>query len=257
MKFNCPLSPDKADRLIRLLDPGRGGRVLDAGCGQGEFLIRVIELTGASGLGIDTDSGLIVAARKNAEDRVPAGRCEFRKADAKDEVPEDGSFDVATCLGSTHAFGLGEAAYANAISRLSRAVRPGGLILVGEGYWKMPPTPEYLGLIGDPVGIYRDHAANVSFAEARGLVPLYAVVSNEDEWDHFEWTHRMNIECESALRSGDPDIDAKLRRSREWRDGYLRWGRSTMGFGFYLFRNDRETGCPGVGPMADGPVDAD
>jgi hypothetical protein len=27
----------------------------------------------------------------------------------------------------------------------------------------------------------------------------------------------------------------KLAQSRAWRDGYLRWGRETMGFGFYLF----------------------
>ncbi len=239
MKFNSPLSPDKADRLIRLLDLGRDGRVLDAGCGQGEFLIRVIELTGASGLGMDVDSGSIVAARKNAEGRVQAQRCEFRVSDAQDEVPQDGSLDVAVCLGSTHAFGMGEAAYPNTIRRLSRAVRPGGRILVGEGYWKTPPASEYLELIGEPVGIYRDHAANVSFAEGQGLVPLYAAVSNDDEWDHFEWTHRMRIELESVLHPGDPEVKAKVRRSRVWRDGYVRWGRSTMGFGFYLFMNPR------------------
>jgi hypothetical protein len=30
---------------------------------------------------------------------------------------------------------------------------------------------------------------------------------------------------------------ADLERRRRWRDGYLRWGRSTLGFGFYVFRN--------------------
>jgi hypothetical protein len=34
----------------------------------------------------------------------------------------------------------------------------------------------------------------------------------------------------------DPDRDAMLKRIRNWRDAYLRWGRSTLGFGLYLFQ---------------------
>jgi len=235
MKFNIPVSDHKVDRLIRLLDLAEGSRVFDAGCGEGEFLVRVMEMTGAAGLGVDIDTGSITAARSKAATRLPPGAWEFREWDLQKETLEEGAFDVAICLGSTHAFGSGEAAYPNAIARLQRTVRPGGQILIGEGYWRQTPTPEYLELIGEPVGVYRDHAANVSFAEAQGLVPLYAAVSNEDEWDHFEWTHRMRIERESMLRAEDDELAANLRRSRAWRDGYLRWGRSTMGFGFYLF----------------------
>jgi SAM-dependent methyltransferase len=235
MMFNIPVSARKADRLIRLLDLAEGSRVFDAGCGEGEFLVRVMEMTGAAGVGVDVDAQSIAAARSKAEARVPPGGWEFREWDLQKEVLEEAAFDVAICLGSTHAFGSGEAAYPNTIARLSRAVRPGGQVLIGEGYWRTTPVPEYLELIGEPVGIYRDHEVNVSFGEQQGLVPLYAATSNEDEWDHFEWTHRMRIEQESMLRPDDAEIAEKRRRSRAWRDGYLRWGRSTMGFGFYLF----------------------
>ncbi len=34
----------------------------------------------------------------------------------------------------------------------------------------------------------------------------------------------------------DPDAPAMLDRIRRWRDGYLRWGRDTMGFALYLHR---------------------
>jgi len=235
MEFNIPISSRKASRLIRLLDLAEGSRVVDAGCGEGEFLIRVMEITGAAGLGVDIDAGSLAAACSKAEARVPPGGWEFRAWDLQKEALEDGAFDAAICLGSTHAFGDGEAAYPNAIARLARAVRPGGQVLIGEGYWKSPPAPEYLELIGEPVGIYRDHAENIWFAEQQGLVPLYAAVSNDDEWDHFEWMHRMRIERESNSRPDDAEVAGKLRQSRVWRDGYLRWGRSTMGFGFYLF----------------------
>jgi hypothetical protein len=113
-------------------------------------------------------------------------------------------------------------------------------VLIGEGYWKQEPAPEYLTLIGEPVGIYRGHAGNISFAEERGLVPLYAAVSSEDEWDDFEWRHYMKVRCDAEAKPDDPPLAARLTRVRHWRDGYMRWGRSTMGFGLYLFRVPRE-----------------
>jgi len=235
MLFNIPLSAEKADRIIQLLSLSPNDHVLDAGCGNGAFLIRAIETAGVFGLGIDNNPESIAAARKNAADRIPDTTYEFQTADIRKEALKDDSFDLAICLGATHAFGDGEAAFPNTIQRLSELVRPGGQLLVGEGYWKQPPALEYLHLIGNPVGIYHDHAANIAFAEQHDLIPLYAIVSNEDEWDHFEWSHRMRIEREAILYPDNPTMAEKLKRSRRWRDGYLRWGRSTMGFGFYLF----------------------
>jgi hypothetical protein len=111
-----------------------------------------------------------------------------------------------------------------------------GYVLIGEGDWKEEPAPEYLTLIGEPVGIYRDHAGNISFAEQHGLVPLYAAVSSDDEWDDFEWRHYLKVQCEADANPDNPTLAAKLTRSRRWLDDYLRSGRSTMGFGLYLFR---------------------
>lgn len=237
--FNNPISSEKVDRLVSVLDMPSNARALDAGCGRGEFLIRVVEATGANGIGIDLDPACIAAARKSAAGRIAAESYEFREGDIQHEPLEPNSIELAICVGSTHAFGAGEAAYPNTLQSLSGIVRPGGMILVGEGYWKQPPNPEYLKLIGEPVGIYRNHAENISFAERHGLVPLYATVSSDDEWDDFEWRHRISIERQATRRPDDPATQRKLKRSREWRDGYLQWGRSTMGFGFYLFAKPR------------------
>lgn len=236
MTFNSPLSSAKADQLVQLLELRKGNRALDAGCGTGEFLLRSVAAHSAYGVGVDKDPACIAAAQETAATRQLATRCEFRAADLSELTLTPGEFDAAICLGSTHAFGSGEAAYSNTIQRLSAAVRPGGLILIGEGYWKQAPAPEYLKLIGDPVGIYRDHAGNVAFAEERGLLPLYATVSSEDEWDQFEWSHQLKIQRLAAAHPNDPAWVQRLTRARQWRDGFLRWGRSTMGFGLYLFR---------------------
>jgi ubiquinone/menaquinone biosynthesis C-methylase UbiE len=236
MFFNSPLSLEKADRLIGLFDLPPNGRILDVGCGSGEFLIRTIEAAGGQGLGVDLDPEAISTARDKTGSRIPDNSCEFRTADIQQASLPRNTFDLAICLGSTHAFGSGEAAYPNALKALKQLVSPGGQLLIGEGYWKQPPDPEYLTLIGEPVGIYHDHVGNITVAEQHGLVPLYAAVSSEDEWDHFEWSHRLRIEKEAAKRPNDEETAEKLKRSRLWRDGYLRWGRNTMGFGFYLFQ---------------------
>ena len=234
--FNNPIGSEKADRLVQLLALQPASRVLDAGCGAGEFLMRAVAYHGCRGVGIDSDARCINTARESAVTRGLASSCEFRAADVNEFEPDRGAFDLGVCIGSTHAFGAGDAAYPNTIRRLKEWVRPGGQVLLGEGYWKQEPAPEYLKRVGDPVGIYRDHRRNVSFAEERGLIPLYAAVSSDDEWDDFEWSHQRKIRSDAEANPDDPALAARLTRSREWRDGYLRWGRSTMGFGLYLFR---------------------
>ncbi len=231
--FNNPISPEKADGLVRLLGLPEGARVLDAGCGAGEFLLRVVAASGAEGLGIDLDPRCIDEARARAQ-RLERGSCEFREGDMQAVELPDAGFDLAICLGSTHAFGSGEAAYPGALSVLSRVVRPGGIVLIGEGYWKRPPEAAYLELLGEPIGIYRDHSGNIAFAEKMGLAAVHALVSNDEEWDRFEWAHYRRARSE-ALGLEGAESRKKLERARQWRDGYLRWGRDTMGFGFYLF----------------------
>jgi SAM-dependent methyltransferase len=236
MLFNSPISNEKANQLVQLLETCPGGRALDAGCGTGEFLLRVVAHHSVHGLGVDQDPSCIAAAQASAAARGLASRCEFRAADVKALEAEPDAFDLGICVGSTHAFGAGDAAYPNAIASLKHLVRPGGRLLIGECYWKQKPDPDYLKLIGDPVGIYRDHAGNISFAEQRGLAPLYAAVSRDDEWEEFEQGHHARVRSDAEANPNDSTLAARLNRSRQWLDGYLRWGRTTMGFGLYLFR---------------------
>lgn len=236
MIFNSPLSPQKADQIIDRLALSPGDRVLDVGCGNGEFLIRLVERKGILGLGVDPDADTIDQAKGAASRRIPEASCEFRAARIQDTLLDNKPFDLAICIGSTHAYGDGEAAYPTTIRELARVARPGGLLLIGETYWRREPSPEYLALLGTPAGIYRHHPANVSCAEEQGLVTLGAYVSSNDEWDLFEWSHQQRIEQAYALSPEDPSLARKLKWRRAWMKGYLRWGRETMGFGFYLFQ---------------------
>jgi len=107
-----------------------------------------------------------------------------------------------------------------------------------RGNWKQPPSNEYLqALGGTEESKLKSHAGNVNVAEELGLVPLWSYVASEDDWDDYEWLYSSSIENHCHENPDDSDCNAMLERIRTWRRTYLQWGRGTLGFGLYLFRN--------------------
>ena len=233
--FNSPLSTTKADHIITALNLKSDHKVVDIGCGEGEFLTRIQQQSDADCLGVDVDSSCIESATKKAQQHDISNKLEFLLADVGDAKLKKDSFDLAVCIGSTHAFGEGEAAYENALKQMSDLLKPNGLILIGEGYWKQNPEQAYLDFLGDPAGIYNSHEQNIQQAESLGFIPMYAATSNQDEWDHFEWCFRMKAEQGLIAAPGNEAAQEKVKRVREWNRYYRKFGRDTMGFGFYLY----------------------
>jgi hypothetical protein len=64
---------------------------------------------------------------------------------------------------------------------------------------------------------------------------MHATTASQDEWDDYEWKYCRSIERYAREQLDDPDNPWMLERIRRWRDGYLRWGRDTLGFALYLF----------------------
>ena len=216
--FNSPMSDVRAARYIDAFPLTPRSMVLDAGCGGGEFLIRVIETHECRGLGLDADAAVLGEAKQRALSRLAAGMVEFREADlsvdAEGTLPGpvlagQGLFDLAVCLGATHAFSMGEPAYESALRSLGAVLAPGGELFIGEGYWKRTPDPEYLEVLGEPTGIYRTHEENISFAAGLGFPLVNEGVSSDDEWDAFETAHRKRIKDAAAGNPGDAALHAK------------------------------------------------
>ena len=113
---------------------------MDAGCGTASSVAR--RARRRPGFGVERNPKCIAAARQSAAARTLASRCEFHVVDANEFEVARGAFDAGICIGSTHAFGAGDAAYPNTIARLQQWVRPGGCVLLGEGYWKQEPARE-------------------------------------------------------------------------------------------------------------------
>lgn len=229
--FHNPLSEPKVERLLDLLDLRAGARVLDAGCGPAELLIRTVERFGARGVGVDLSPYAIAEARARAARRVPGADLTLHEAAIADVPLEPGAWDLALCVGSTHLYGD----YRGTLRALRALVRPGGHLLVGDLFWRREPDPAFLAVLGASREHHAAHADNVTARLGEGLIPLYASVSSEDDWDHYEGLYARAVERYALTHPADPDCPAMLERSRTWRDAYLRWGRDTLGFALYLF----------------------
>jgi len=217
--------------MVDLAHPDPRSRVLDVGCGKGEALVRIAERSGATGLGVDPNEAFIADARRRAAVRAP-GQIEFRAVTLAEAPLAPASFDLALCVGSTHAFG----GHREALRGLAALVRSGGHVLTGEGYWKRAPAAEYLALLGGTEDEFTDHAGNVAAARDEGLEPVASHESTLVEWDDYEHRYAEHVERHAAAHPDDPDREAMLARIRRWHDGYRRWGRDTLGFGLYLMR---------------------
>jgi SAM-dependent methyltransferase len=232
-----PMSLAKTAELIELLCLPEGGRVLDVGCGKAELLCLLAERYPIVGTGLELSPFTIEEARTNVTDRGLNERIELLHMDGAEYVPDrEASFDLASCIGASWIY----EGHRGTLEALSQMVRPGALVLAGEPYWRAEPDPEYLRQTGQTVELCGSHASNVQAGVDLGLSFLYAVVSNEDDWDRYEGLQWQAAERYAAAHPEDRDGGPMVRTCQRHRDAYLRWGRDCLGWAMYLFRKPAE-----------------
>jgi hypothetical protein len=227
-----PTSPERLSELLGLLDLPRGAVAWEAASGKGELLVSLAERYGMSGTGVDASPYEVRVARERAAARVPEAGLSFIEGDAADHPPEPGSVDLAACVGASWIWG----GHRGTLQALRLAVRAGGLILVGEPYWKREPEPAYLAAIEVAAGDFASLQGNAAIAAEEGLTLLYVQPSSEAEWDRYEFLQLRAAERFALAHPDDPDVADLLARARAGTDAYLRWGRETLGWALYLFQ---------------------
>ncbi len=228
-----PTSPEKLDRLVKLLRLPSGAPVVDVACGKGEFLVRLAEMYGVSGFGIDTSPHFIRDARARLKIRVPQSEVVFQEMDGAAFVPDvPQSFALASCIGASWVFG----GHGSTLDALNRFVAPGGWIVVGEPFWLQEPVEEYLKASDTVRGSFATHAENAAAGEDRGLELAYTLVSNKDDWDQYEGLQWYAVSEYTRAHPEDPDLREIVDRVDKERSLYLRWGRETLGWAMYVFR---------------------
>lgn len=233
--FYNPINEKKIDKVIELLALKDNDKVIDIGAGKGEILLRIIERYQSKCTAIEKYAYFTEQLQVNAQSRGISNNIKIITEDANVALERlNDPFDVAICIGSTHALG----GLHETLDILRKCVKKGGYVLIGEGYWKQQPSKEYLEALGGAEeSEFRSHSENVMLGEKVGLIPVWSYTTNDDEWDEYEWLYAMSIENYCYENPDDPDKDAMLQKIRTWKSTYLKWGRDTLGFGIYLFRN--------------------
>jgi SAM-dependent methyltransferase len=218
-----PIGEAALDETIRLLDLPPGARVLDVACGRGEVLRRVAARFDISGIGYDRDPALLGPAQPGIEFEVR-------------DSPPAGPFDLVVCIASSHAVG----GFPEALGALCELVEPGGQVLLGEGFWRRPPSAAYLAALGaaGPEEL-PDYPGLMEAATQAGLTPIHACVAGDADWDRYEWRLILNAERWAADHPAEPRAEPVRERARGARERVtMPAGRDTLGFALVLLRRD-------------------
>jgi SAM-dependent methyltransferase len=218
----APVSDATVDRVLDRLLPTGGGRLLDLGCGRGEWIHRALTArAGLTAVGVDLHPG------SDPEDfaRDLGGRAHLVEADASTWA--DGSFDVVLAVGVSHVFGGPDAT----LDAVRRHLAPGGRALLGDGIWDAPPTPAALAALDATPEEVPDLAALLDLVGQHGFEVAHGHVSSLEEWDEYEWSWTGSL-AQWALADGrDPGDRAQaLEASHAHRDAWLRGYRGVLGF---------------------------
>jgi SAM-dependent methyltransferase len=227
-----PTSPERLDELIALLELPADAVVWEAAPGKGELLVRLVERYGVNATGVDLSPFEIAVARQRATARVPDARIDLIEGDAAQHMPPPASADLTICLGASWIWD----GHRGTVRALREITRPGGLVLVGEPYWKREPEPEYLAVEELDAASISTFAGNVDIGREEGLTLLYAMPSSDAEWDGYEFPQLRAAERFAVAHPEDPDVPELVTRARREIDAYIRWGRDTLGWCIYLFR---------------------
>lgn len=142
-RIHNPFTPEKYATLGRVLRMKQGARILDLGSGSGEMLCTWARDYGITGTGIDMSPLFTAQAKLRAEELGVSEHVHFIHNDAAGYVADE-KCDVAACVGATWIAG----GVAGTIELLAKSLKPGGLVLIGEPYWRQLPAT---GEIARPV----------------------------------------------------------------------------------------------------------
>ncbi len=227
-RIHNPITPEKLATLGAALRLEAGARVLDLGSGSGEMLCTWARDHGIVGTGIDMSRLFTEQARLRAVELGVADRVEFIHGDAAGYVSA-GQVDVAACVGATWIGG----SVAGTIELLARSLRGGGIILVGEPYWRqLPPTDDVAkGCLAHSTADFLTLPELLASFGQLGHDVVEMVLADQDGWDRYEAAKWLTMRRWLEANPGDElakEVRAQLSsepvRYAAYTREYLGWG---------------------------------
>ncbi len=227
-RIHDPITPGKLATLGAALRLESGARMLDLASGSGEMLCTWARDHGVVGTGIDISESFTEQARLRAEELGVADQVKFIHGDAAGYVSGE-KVDVAACVGATW---IGEGV-AGTLALLARSLREGGMLLIGEPFWRQPPPTEEVakGCGADSISDFLLLPGLLASFGRLGHDVVEMVVADQDGWDRYEaakWlTMRRWLEANPDDELAE-DVRAQLisepERYAAFTREYLGWG---------------------------------
>jgi SAM-dependent methyltransferase len=227
-RIHDPFTSEKLATLGAALRLEPGASVLDLGSGSGEMLCTWARDHGVVGTGVDMSALFTEQARLRAAELGVADRVTFIHGDAAGHV-SDAKVDVAACLGATWIGG----GVAGTIELLARSLRDGGIILIGEPYWRqLPPTEDVAkGCLAGSIADFLVLPELLASFGRLGYDVVEMVLADQEGWDRYEaakWlTMRRWLDANAEDELAD-DVRSRLTSEPEryatFTREYLGWG---------------------------------
>ena len=167
-------------------------------------------------------------AKLRAEELGVADRVEFIHGDAAGYVSRE-KVGVAACVGATWIGG----GVAGTIELLAKSLRDGGIILVGEPYWRrLPPTEDAArGCLAGSISEFLPLPGLVASFGQLGYDVVEMVLADQDSWDRYEAAKWLTMRRWLESNPGDgfaKEVRARLTTEPErhvtYTREYLGWG---------------------------------
>ncbi|MEU2656038.1 methyltransferase domain-containing protein [Streptomyces sp. NPDC007325] len=223
-----PFTSDKLALLGQAISPVPGTRMLDLASGKGEMLCTWARDHGVTGTGVDISTVFLAAARERAAELGVADRVDFVHADASGHVADE-PVGIAACIGATW-IGSG---VAGTVELLRRSLAPGGMMLIGEPYWRREPEDQ--SVVEGCHMARRDDLLTLpellrQFGDL-GCDVVEMVLADQNSWDRYVAAQWLNIRRWLDTNPDDELADemraeltaAPVQHARYQRE-YLGWG---------------------------------